>query len=62
MMRKILARNPMDGYNSNDKNIVVIFSDIQLKCEVKEGMEQIERGEYIGIDEAFDRVIAKYAD
>jgi hypothetical protein len=58
----------MDGCNSNDKSITVISSDkhncthAQLKSEVKEAMEQIERGEYMSIDEAFDRVIAKYVD
>lgn len=58
----------MDGYDSNDKNIVNISSDkydstqIQLKYEVKEAMEQIERGEYISIDEAFDLVISQYVD
>lgn len=58
----------MDGYNSNDKSIVDISSDkhdcihTQLKYEVKEAMEQIERGEYMSIDEAFDRVISQYVD
>jgi hypothetical protein len=58
----------MDGCNSNDKSIAVISSDqhncshAQLKYEVKEAMEQIERGEYMSIDEAFDRVISQYVD
>jgi len=58
----------MDEYNSNDKSIVDISSDkhncthSQLKSEVKEAMEQIERGEYMSIDEAFDRVIFQYVD
>ncbi|MFA6189716.1 MAG: hypothetical protein WC680_10615 [Sulfuricurvum sp.] len=58
----------MDGYNSNDKRIVDISSDkhdcthTQLKYEVKEAMEQIECGEYMSIDEAFDRVSVKYVD
>lgn len=58
----------MDGCNSNDKSIVETSSDkhdcihTQLKYEVKEAMEQIERGEYMSIDEAFDQVIAKYFD
>jgi hypothetical protein len=58
----------MDGCNGNDKSIKVISSDKhdythpQLKSEVKEAMEQIKRGEYMSIDEAFDRVIAKYVD
>jgi hypothetical protein len=58
----------MNGCNSNDKSIVDISSDKhdcthpQLKYEVKEAMEQIERGEYMSIDEAFDRVISQYVD
>lgn len=58
----------MNGYNSNDKSIVDISSDKhdythpQLKSEVKEAMEQIKRGEYMSIDEAFDRVISQYID
>lgn len=52
----------------NDKSVVIMSLDeynrthAQLKRELKEAMEQIERGEYMGIDEAFDSVIAKYAD
>ncbi|MCK9373653.1 MAG: type II toxin-antitoxin system Phd/YefM family antitoxin [Sulfuricurvum sp.] len=52
----------------NDKSVVIMSLDeynrthSQLKREVKEAMEQIERGEYMGIDEAFDSVITKYAD
>lgn len=30
--------------------------------EIKEAKEQIEAGEYISIDEAFDQVIAKYEE
>ncbi|MFZ2967958.1 MAG: hypothetical protein WA080_02750 [Sulfuricurvum sp.] len=58
----------MDGYSSNDKSIMDISSDkhncthAQLKSEVKEAMEQIERGEYMSVDEAFDRVISQYVD
>lgn len=52
----------------NDKSVVIMSLDeynrthAQLKRELKEAKEQIERGEYIGIDEVFDSVIAKYAD
>ncbi len=52
----------------NDKSVVIISLDeynrtyAQLKREVQEAKKQIEQGEYIGIDEAFDTVIAKYAD
>lgn len=34
----------------------------KLKRELHEAMDQFERGKYMGIDEAFDNVIAKYAD
>ena len=50
----------------NNKSVVIMSLDeynrthVQLKRELKEAMEQIERGEYMGIDEAFDRVIVKY--
>ncbi|MDD4856453.1 MAG: type II toxin-antitoxin system Phd/YefM family antitoxin [Sulfuricurvum sp.] len=52
----------------NDKSVVIMSLDeynrthAQLKRELKEVMEQIRRGEYMGIDEAFDRVISKYED
>ena len=52
----------------NDKSVVIISLDeynrtyAQLKREVQEAKKQIEQGEYIGIGEAFDTVIAKYAD
>lgn len=37
-------------------------SVISLVFELNEAKEQIEAGEYISIDEAFDRVIAKYEE
>lgn len=52
----------------NDKSVVIMSLDeynrthVQLKREVKEAMEQIERGEYMGVDEAFGQVLAKYED
>jgi hypothetical protein len=58
--------------NKNNEVIIAIknvishdeynYTHVQLKSELKEAMEQIERGEYMGIDEAFDRVIAQYVD
>lgn len=40
---------------------IAAFCDVhQLGFEMKEAKEQIEAGEYISIDEAFDQVIAKY--
>ncbi len=52
----------------NNKSVVIMSLDeynrthAQLKRELKEAMGQIERDEYMSIDEAFDSVIAKYAD
>jgi len=51
----------------NNKSVVIMSLDeynrthAQLKRELKEAMGQIERDEYMSIDEAFDSVIAKYA-
>ena len=53
---------------NNDESIVIISFDednrthAQLKSELKEAIDQIERGEFMGIDEVFERVIAQYAD
>lgn len=50
----------------NDKSVVLISLDeynrthSALKREVKEAIKEIERGDIIGIDEAFDKVLAKY--
>jgi hypothetical protein len=58
----------MKGCKNNDVSIVNISFDEdycsheQLKSELKEAVDQINRGEYIEIDEAFDRVIAQYTD
>jgi len=52
----------------NDKSVVIMSLDeynrthAQLKRELQEAKKQIGQGEYIGIDEAFDAVSAKYAD
>jgi len=54
---------PMQELNDTTAcNSLKTITDLQLKHELKEAMEQIERGEYMGIDESFDSVIAKYAD
>lgn len=50
----------------NDKSVVLISLDeynrthSALKREVQEAIKEIERGDIIGIDEAFDKVLAKY--
>ena len=50
----------------NDKSVVLISLDeynrthSALKREVQESIEEIQRGDIIGIDEAFDKVLAKY--
>lgn len=46
----------------NEEEIAARWAVHQLVFEIKEAKEQIEAGEYISIDEAFDRVIAKYEE
>ena len=50
----------------NDKSVVMMSLDeynlthAQLKREVQEAIAEIERGDYMSIDEAFDRALSKY--
>ena len=50
----------------NDKSVVMLSLDeynrthAKLKQEVKEAMGEIEKDDYMNIDEAFDRVLSKY--
>jgi len=50
----------------NDKSVVMISLDeynrthSALKREVQEAIAEIERGDIIGVEEAFDKVISKY--
>ena len=52
----------------NDKSVVIISLDeynkthAQLKRDVQQAIAEIERGDYMSIDEAFDRVLSKYED
>ncbi len=52
----------------NDKSVVIISLDeynqthAQLKREVQKSIAEIERGDFMSIDEAFDRVLSKYED
>jgi len=52
----------------NDKSVVLISLDeynhthAKLRRDVKEAMKQIERGEYMSIDEAFKRAKQAYRD
>ncbi len=52
----------------NDKSVVMISLDeynrthVQIKRDVKEALAQVERGDIMGIDEAFDKVLVKYED
>jgi len=52
----------------NDKSVVMISLDeynqthAQLKRDAQEAITEIERGDYMSIDEAFDKVLAKYED
>lgn len=50
----------------NNKSVVLISLDeynrthAALKREVQEAIEEVERGDIIGIDKAFENVLAKY--
>lgn len=52
----------------NNKSVVMISLDeynrthAALKREVQEAIKEIERGDFMGIDEAFENVLAKYED
>ncbi len=52
----------------NDKSVIILSMDeynrthAQIKKSVQISLEQIERGETMSIDEAFDRVLSKYED
>lgn len=52
----------------NEKSVVLISLDAYnrthaaLKREVKEAMEEIERGDFVTIDTSFESVLEKYAD
>ncbi|MEA3456495.1 MAG: type II toxin-antitoxin system Phd/YefM family antitoxin [Campylobacterota bacterium] len=52
----------------NDKSVVIISLDeynqthAQLKRDVQEAIAEIEREDFMDIDDAFDRVISKYED
>ena len=52
----------------NDKSVVMISLDeynrthAQIKRDVAEALVQVERGDIMGIDEAFTKVLTKYED
>lgn len=52
----------------NDQSVVMMSLDeynrthAQIKREVQEAIAQAERGDIMGIDEAFDKVLLKYED
>ncbi|NKQ40894.1 MAG: type II toxin-antitoxin system prevent-host-death family antitoxin [Sulfurovum sp.] len=52
----------------NDKSVIILSMDeynrthAEIKKSVKISLEQIEQGETMSIDEAFDRVLSKYED
>lgn len=52
----------------NNKSVVMISLDeynrthAQIKKDVAEALAQVERGDVMGIDEAFDKVLSKYED
>jgi len=52
----------------NDKSVIILSMDeynrthAQIKKDVQEALLQAERGDLMDIDEAFDKVLAKYED
>ena len=52
----------------NDKSVIILSMDeynrthTQIKRDVAISLAEIERGEIMDIDEAFDKVLAKYED
>ena len=52
----------------NDKSVVLISLDeynrtfVQIKKEVQQALEEVERGDVMDIGEAFDKVLSKYED
>ncbi|RUM72219.1 MAG: type II toxin-antitoxin system Phd/YefM family antitoxin [Sulfurovum sp.] len=52
----------------NDKTVVILSMDeynrthAQVKRDVQISLAEIERGEILSMDEAFDKVLAKYED
>ena len=52
----------------NNKTVIIQSMDeynrthAEIKKSVQRSLEQIERGETMSIDEAFDRVLSKYED
>jgi len=52
----------------NNKSAVLISLDeynrtfVKVKKEVREALAEVERGDVMGIDEAFEKVLQKYED
>ncbi len=52
----------------NNKSVVLVSLDeynrtfIQIKKEVQKALEEVERGDVMSMDEAFERVLSKYED
>ena len=52
----------------NDKSVVLISLDeynrtfVKIKKEVHQALEEVERGDVMDIDEAFDKILSKYED
>ena len=52
----------------NDKSVIILSMDeynrthAEIKKSIQRSLAQIERGETMSIDEAFDRVLSKYED
>jgi prevent-host-death family protein len=52
----------------NNKSAVLVSLDeynrtfVQIKKEVQKALEEVERGDVMSMDEAFERVLSKYED
>jgi len=52
----------------NNKSVVLVSLDeynrtfVQIKKEVQKALEEVERGDVMSMDEAFERVLSKYED
>ncbi len=52
----------------NDKSVIILSIDeynrthARVKRDVQEALAQAERGDFMDIDEVFDKILAKYED
>ena len=52
----------------NDKSVIILSIDeynrthARVKRDIQEALAQAERGDFMDIDEVFDKILAKYED